>query len=96
MCMHTPHCNLIHLLQDGIERGWFRTNRSAIYGLPDLICILATAREIASGMAHLHSLDILHGDLTSLNVLLASSDLDNRGFVAKVRPANQADVNRRS
>ena len=35
-------------------------------------------------MAHLHSLDILHGDLTSLNVLLASSDLDNRGFVAKV------------
>lgn len=70
--------------QDGIDRGWFRTNRSAIHGLPDLLPILATAREVASGMAHLHSINILHGDLTSLNVLLASSDIDNRGFVAKV------------
>ena len=49
--------------------------------------ILATAREIASGMAHLHSMNILHGDLTSLNVLLASSDIDNRGFIAKVTHA---------
>lgn len=46
--------------------------------------ILATAREVASGMAHLHSMNILHGDLTSLNVLLTSSDLDSRGFIAKV------------
>ena len=74
----------LDFLQDGIDRGWFRTNRSAINGLPDLTPILATAREIASGMAHLHSLNILHGDLTSLNVLLTSSDIDTRGFVAKV------------
>jgi len=71
-------------LQDGIDRGWFRTNRSAVHGLPDLMPILATAREVASGMAHLHSMNILHGDLTSLNVLLANSDIDNRGFIAKV------------
>lgn len=71
-------------LQDGIDRGWFRTNRSAIHGLPDIMPILATAREVASGMAHLHSMNILHGDLTSLNVLLTSSDIDNRGFIAKV------------
>ncbi len=70
--------------QDGIDRGWFRTNRSALHGLPDLTPILATVREVASGMAHLHSMNILHGDLTSLNVLLASSDDDNRGFIAKV------------
>ena len=49
--------------------------------------ILATAREVASGMAHLHSMNILHGDLTSLNVLLTSSDLDSRGFIAKVSQA---------
>lgn len=72
------------LWQDGIDRGWFRTNRSALHGLPDLTPILATVREVASGMAHLHSMNILHGDLTSLNVLLASSDIDNRGFIAKV------------
>ncbi|KAL3142482.1 hypothetical protein ABBQ38_002810 [Trebouxia sp. C0009 RCD-2024] len=71
-------------LRDGIDRGWFRTNRSAIHGLPDIMPILATAREVASGMAHLHSMNILHGDLTSLNVLLTSSDIDNRGFIAKV------------
>ncbi len=70
--------------QDGIDRGWFRTNRSAMHGLPDLTPILATVREVASGMAHLHSMNILHGDLTSLNVLLASSDIDDRGFIAKV------------
>lgn len=73
--------------QDGVDRGWFRTNRSAIHGLPDLVPILATAREVASGMAHLHSMNILHGDLTSLNVLLTSSDIDSRGFIAKVSPA---------
>jgi serine/threonine protein kinase len=72
------------LWQDGIDRGWFRTNRSALHGLPDLTPILATVREVASGMAHLHSMNILHGDLTSLNVLLASSDIDTRGFIAKV------------
>ena len=55
-----------------------------MHGLPDLTPILATVREVASGMAHLHSMNILHGDLTSLNVLLASSDIDDRGFIAKV------------
>eukprot|EP00891_Asterochloris_glomerata_P005705 jgi/Astpho2/5705/gw1.00079.187.1_t len=35
-------------------------------------------------MDYLHSLNILHGDLTACNVLLAASDKDQRGFVAKV------------
>ena len=45
-----------------------------------------TAREIASALAYLHSLDILHGDLSGGNILLASSNKDPRGFVAKARP----------
>lgn len=35
-------------------------------------------------MTYLHSLDILHGDLTGGNILLVSSNKDKRGFIAKV------------
>ena len=35
-------------------------------------------------MSYLHSLDILHGDLSGGNILLASSDMDARNFTAKV------------
>lgn len=44
-----------------------------------------TAREIASALTYLHQLDILHGDLSGGNILLASSNKDPRGFVAKAR-----------
>ncbi len=44
----------------------------------------ATAHEIAAALAYLHSQDLLHGDLTGGNILLASSDADERGFCAKV------------
>ena len=37
-----------------------------------------------SAMAYLHSLDILHGDLSSNNILLACNNDDQRGFTAKV------------
>lgn len=43
-----------------------------------------TAREIARGMAYLHAMDILHGDLTAGNILLRSSDSKRRAFSAKV------------
>ena len=36
-------------------------------------------------MCYLHSLDILHGDLTGGNILLISSNKDLRGFIAKAR-----------
>lgn len=35
-------------------------------------------------MTYLHSLDILHGDLTGGNILLVSSNKDARMFIAKV------------
>ncbi len=44
----------------------------------------ATAHEIAAALAYLHSQDLLHGDLTGGNILLASTDADERGFCAKV------------
>ena len=50
----------------------------------DLAAILATAREIAAGMAYLHADNILHGDLTAGNILLISSPKDCRQFAAKV------------
>ncbi|KAG2443915.1 hypothetical protein HXX76_002255 [Chlamydomonas incerta] len=46
--------------------------------------LFRTAREIALGMKHLHSSNILHGDLKPGNVLLTSARVDRRGFIAKL------------
>ncbi|KAK9827983.1 hypothetical protein WJX81_005140 [Elliptochloris bilobata] len=75
-------------LQDAVDRGVFACKRTD----PDsddppprnLPAVVQTAREIASALTYLHSLDILHGDLSGGNILLASSNKDPRGFVAKV------------
>eukprot|EP00891_Asterochloris_glomerata_P008882 jgi/Astpho2/8882/e_gw1.00129.64.1_t len=69
-------------------RGSFR-RRGTNDGSANLGAILETAVEIAGAMAHLHSLDILHGDLTAANILLTSSTGEltmhgTRGFTAKV------------
>ncbi|KAA6420291.1 MAG: kinase, partial [Trebouxia sp. A1-2] len=75
-------------LQDALDRhaclGWFRSRKAVMDGSADLEAIIITATEIASAMAYLHSLDILHGDLSSNNVLLACNSDDQRGFTAKV------------
>ena len=49
----------------------------------DVLC-RETALEIASALAYLHSLNILHGDLSGGNILLTSSNKDSRKFTCKV------------
>lgn len=74
------------LVQDGIEQGWFRRPPTSITAVsnPDLPSILETAKEIAAALAYLHKVDVLHGDLTGNNILLASSHKDFRAFTVKV------------
>jgi len=49
-------------MQEAVDRGIFRQRRSPT-ALPDVPVILATAQEVASGMAFLHEHGIIHGDL---------------------------------
>ncbi|KAK9804897.1 hypothetical protein WJX72_010664 [[Myrmecia] bisecta] len=73
-------------LKDACEAGCFMKTKSLYLPVPsiDLLCLLLTAQEIASALAFLHDKGIVHGDLTPSNVLLHSSRIDKRGFVAKV------------
>ena len=78
----------IAALQDAIDRGWFLEAPSHELSSPCLRTILQTAREIAEAMRWLHSMCVVHGDLTGGNVLLDGAEKtpsDARGFVAKVQ-----------
>lgn len=68
---------------EACERGWLRVERN-ISSPPDMAKVLPTLRDIAEAMVYVHSRNIVHADLTGRNVLLASSEQDSRGFVAKV------------
>jgi len=48
-----------------------RHKPSYISGPLNLAAVLATASEIASGMALLHSQGVVHGDLSAFNVMLS-------------------------
>lgn len=50
---------------------------------PDIPAVLDTAKDIASAMQYLHAKNMLHGDLSSNNVLLTSADTP-RGFIAVI------------
>ena len=73
-------------MQDAVERGWFMTEDSLVASspAPDLFAVYATARDIASAMAYLHSQGIIHGNLQGDSLGLAKSSQDQRGFVVKV------------
>ncbi|PSC73115.1 kinase [Micractinium conductrix] len=73
-------------LIEAVDRGWLRRKRSLV-APPDMRTVLRTLREVAQGMAFLHSRDVLHCDLTGNNVLLEAvepSQDDDRGFRARV------------
>lgn len=46
--------------------------------------LLLTLIEVASAMGYLHRMGVVHCDLKPANVLLKSSNIDSRGFTAKV------------
>lgn len=71
-------------LQDAIERGWFRKNRS-LSGEPDMLAIITTAQEVVSALAYMHERDIIHGDMRGANIMLCSSTANERGFTAQVK-----------
>ena len=57
-----PYMLPVFHLQDAVERGWFRV---APDGPPNFSTVLASATELAAGMAYLHSKGMVHGDLSS-------------------------------
>jgi hypothetical protein len=69
-------------LSAAIARGMLREGHDR-RGPPDMSAILASAREIARGMRYMHSMGIIHGDLSSNNIMLMSED-NARGFCAKI------------
>ncbi|GAX73923.1 hypothetical protein CEUSTIGMA_g1373.t1 [Chlamydomonas eustigma] len=76
-------CDEGTLLQ-AIPRKLFGGCRNTSEERSKLRSMLKTAREIAAGMQHLHSLGIIHGDLKPGNVLLKKEGSTRNGFVAKV------------
>jgi len=49
-----------------------------------LRALLRTAREVATGLQHLHDCGVVHGDIKPANILLKDSRGDKRGFSAMV------------
>lgn len=85
--MLTPAAWKPHLLpsQDLLQRGVF--SQGTLPPSCHSCWVLATAKEFCTAVAYLHSMDVVHGDLKSSNVLLKAAGVtpwDSRGFVAKV------------
>eukprot|EP00775_Hariotina_reticulata_P005410 gene5410-5643_t len=75
----------IGTMQEVLQRGAFMD--PAVPGCCNPAWVLSTAKELCVAVAYLHSMDVVHGDLKSSNVLLkaaATTAADTRGFTAKV------------
>lgn len=71
-----------------MDRGWLRVSSALESSGPRMDAVLATAVELASALAFLHSKDIVHGDMSAWNIMLctsgATATVGGRGFVAKI------------
>ena len=62
--LHTCPCCVA---QEAVDKGWFRKERELTRpgsAIPNTETILATALDIAEGVAFLHAQGVVHGDLT--------------------------------
>ena len=69
-------------LQSALDAGAFCN--SAGPDSVNYLAVLDIAIDIAKGMLHLHSCNIIHSDLKPCNVLLQSASKDPKGCIAKV------------
>ena len=88
-------CKLV-CVQDAVDRGWlYASHASHFTGVTGMRKLLLTALELANAMTYLHSVDIMHGQLTGGNVLLHSSPVtagDTTGFTVKVRACHHTGI----
>ncbi|GAB4819736.1 hypothetical protein N2152v2_006782 [Parachlorella kessleri] len=68
-------------LADNIRAGRFLSRRT---GQPHLRAVLMCLADVARGMVHLHSQNIVHGDLKAANVLMKSREDGGKGFTCKI------------
>lgn len=71
-------------LQRALDIRKFHDPVDALHVRLDMWSVLETLKEVLHALIFLQEKRILHGDLKAANVLLASSDRDRRGFVAKI------------
>lgn len=79
------HSTLLSCVQGALQQGLFKDPSCLNRCHP--LWVLITAKEFCVAVSYLHSMDVVHGDLKSSNVLLkaaAATAVDGRGFVAKV------------
>ncbi|KAG2454594.1 hypothetical protein HYH02_000435 [Chlamydomonas schloesseri] len=88
-----PNKHLLMLVQElcdagslggAIRQGMFRPKPGVRTEALARRVLLRTATELCRGMVHIHTANVLHGDLKPANVLLARSRKDRRGFTVKV------------
>ena len=100
-CTLRAHADCILIIIAGVQRtliGWHCCRKKAgnahlVCGGVEQVALLMCAIDIAAGMNYLHSINLLHGDLKTANVLLKScppSDGNPRGFTCKVCTLAQA------
>ncbi|GLI67387.1 hypothetical protein VaNZ11_011570 [Volvox africanus] len=68
-------------LKAAIDQGYFK---SLAGGSPNLAFMLTVALDMALGLEHVHSKNVVHGDVTVSNVLLQACPSRPQGCIAKV------------